>query len=112
MFDNVEVVLMDGNERMLPWMEEAKKVRKLFKLCKKTNKYMFAAGLGMAMLTYYCATNCVDIHVINGNERGGSIDEINNVPEPMLARLTKGDVFLDYATGDYYSYKHVGSGKV
>ena len=33
----------------------------LFKMCKKTNKTLFAAGLGMGLLIYFCATTFEEI---------------------------------------------------
>jgi len=74
-------------------------------MCKQTNKHLFVSGFGVSMLTYYCATNCAEIHVINGAQKGSAIEEITTVPEEILTRLTKGDVFLDYSSGDYYAYK-------
>ena len=79
----------------------------MFKLCKKTNKCLFAAGFGLGMLTYYCATNCAEINVINGSEKGGSLDELQKVPPDAAGKFAPNDVFMDYTTGDYYSYKPV-----
>eukprot|EP01022_Parablepharisma_sp_SALTPOND_P016844 TRINITY_DN256_c0_g1_i1.p1 TRINITY_DN256_c0_g1~~TRINITY_DN256_c0_g1_i1.p1 ORF type:complete len:536 (-),score=48.68 TRINITY_DN256_c0_g1_i1:265-1872(-) len=92
-----------GQSNVLPFL--SRQLRKLFKMCKQTNKHMFATGFGMAMLTYFCATHCANIHVINGGQKGSAIEEIAKLPDKVLAKLTKGDVFLDYTSGDYYSYK-------
>ncbi len=79
----------------------------LFSLCKKSNKSLFAAGCGMAMLVYYCATNYSPLHVINGQGKGSSLDEIQKLSELQLRALQPNDAFLDNVTGDYYLYKSV-----
>jgi hypothetical protein len=56
-------------------------------MCKKTNKCLFAAGLGMQFLVYYCATNFPDINVINGNEKGSTLDSIKDIPARTLPNL-------------------------
>jgi hypothetical protein len=53
-------------------------------MCKMTNKCLFASGIGMQMLVYYCATNFADITVINGNERGGPLANIKDVPSKIM----------------------------
>ena len=53
-------------------------------MCKMTNKCLFAAGIGMQFLVYYCATNLAELNVINGGERGGPLSFIKDVP-PALA---------------------------
>lgn len=73
-------------------------------MCKKTNKCLLAAGCGMQMLVYFCATNYADIDVINNDEKGGSLAKIKDVNAKMLPTLEKHQVYLDNLTGDYYSY--------
>ncbi len=55
----------------------------LFKMCKKTNKVMLAAGFGMQFLVYFCATNFADIEVINGAEKGGHLAQIKKTRTRM-----------------------------
>jgi len=66
---------------------------------------MFAAGFGLGLLTYYCATNCAELKVINGKERGSSLEDLEQIPLNVASKFTMSDVFLDYTTGDYYSFK-------
>ena len=49
----------------------------LFKMCKKTNKILFAAGIGLTLLIYYCATCFQDINVLN--PKGSRLEEIQNI---------------------------------
>lgn len=58
------------------------------------------------MLVYYCATNFAQLSVINGNERGGSLGSIADLPQSIIHGLKKYEVFLDNLTGDYYIYDH------
>lgn len=43
--------------------------------------------------------------MVNGNSRGGLLDEIHNIDLKFAKNLTRNDVYLDQATGDYYMYK-------
>ena len=58
----------------------------------------------MQMIVYFCATNFAEIEVINGNEKGGCLQSIKDVPARSLPTLDKYQVFLDNLTGDYYTY--------
>ena len=44
-------------------------------MCKRTNKILFASGVGLQMLVYYCATAFVDINVIN--PKGSRLDKMH-----------------------------------
>ena len=74
----------------------------LFKMCKKTNKILFAAGLGMQLLVYYCSTTFPDVNVIN--PKGDRLDIINTISKDQTRKFRRTDVFLDSCTGDYYGF--------
>lgn len=59
-------------------------------MCKKTNKILFAAGLGLALLIYYCATTFPDITMIN--PKGGPLEKMHEIP----------------LTEVYYDFKDIG----
>ena len=43
--------------------------------------------------------------MINGNQKGGLLETISKFKTPeVLSNLTPHSVFLDYATGDFYSF--------
>jgi hypothetical protein len=44
------------------------------------------------------------LHVINGNEKGTSLDGIIDIPKSYASKLKRHEVFLDASTGDYYSF--------
>lgn len=104
LFDHLDFVFIDGESNMLPWLRKARKFLTLVRMCKRTNKIMFACTFAMQMLVYLCATNYNIEKVINGKGKGTSIKEINKIPKDVLNRLTLGDAFLDSSTGDIYCY--------
>eukprot|EP00347_Sterkiella_histriomuscorum_P012234 403369376 len=104
LFDYIDIVFIDGDGGLLPWQKKCQKLARLYKMCKITNKCMFSAGFGLQMLVYFCATNFANLQVINNNEKGGSLQEINDVNAKLLPTLTNNQIFLDNLTGDYYIY--------
>ena len=105
MFDYLDFVFIDGEGNILPWQRKCEKVGCLFKMCKRTNKCLFIGGFGMQMLVYYCATSYADITVVNGNEKGGALSTLKDMPARILHTLDKSQVFLDNLTGDFYTYE-------
>jgi hypothetical protein len=75
LFDSIDMVFIDGEANYLPWSNRCSKFAQLFRMCKLTNKCLFAAGFGLSMQVYYCATNFENINVINGNSKGGFLGE-------------------------------------
>jgi len=65
MFDHIDFVFIDGDTSQLPWLPGCAKFAFLFSMCKKTNKTLFAAGFGMQLLVYFCATSFRHLRVIN-----------------------------------------------
>ena len=91
---------------MLPWERKNHRIKLLFEMCKATNKTLFACGFGMQLLSHFCAIGEQSLRVINGGEKGGllkTIHEYKAKPE-LLSNLSPDSVFLDYATGDFYSH--------
>jgi hypothetical protein len=73
---------------------------------------MLAYGCGMNFLAYYCATHFKTLNVINGGEKGSCIQSIDQLDPDFIQRITQKEVFLDNATGDYYSFQHVCQNKI
>ena len=98
----------------------------------KANKPWFASGAGMQFLVYYWATDMLQVEVINGNERGSNLHNINDYTDYMKQKLNQFNsgkttgiidlnysvkindkifpnkqnyVFLDHSNGDYYWFK-------
>ena len=102
LFNNIEFVFMTGECSFLPWQPKSKKLAVLFKMCKRTNKILFAAGLGMQFLVYYCSTGFMDVKVMN--PRGSILQMIHYISEQEIANMKRNSVFLDSCTGDYYEF--------
>jgi len=103
LFDNIDIIFMDGDSNLLPWTQNAHKFGLLFKQAKRCDKALFAAGFATYMLVYYCATNYLTVQVINGNEKGTKLAEIHNYDPKKLSFDAK---FLDNETGDLYAYNN------
>jgi hypothetical protein len=52
----------------------------LIKMCKAIEKPLLVMGGGFSQLVYYCATLGKQIKVINGNERGSALSNLQNIP--------------------------------
>jgi hypothetical protein len=105
MFDCLDFIFIDGDPNLLPWLNKCEKFALLFKMCKATNKCFFAAGIGLQMLVYYCATHFADLKIINGGGRGSNLKDIHTLDPAWVQNLSKNKVFLDNATGDYYTFR-------
>ena len=71
-------------------------------MCKRTHKCLFASGLGYSLQIFFCATAMADIYVMNNNEKGGPISQLDKINYKFSKY--KDNVFLDSLTGDYYEY--------
>ena len=60
----------------------------------------------MPQIAYYCSMLSKNISVINGMEKGGSIQHIKKFVKPeVLEKLSKGyHCYMDNLSGDLYSY--------
>lgn len=65
---------------------------------------MFLAGVGFNMLVYFCATGLKEMYVVNNNEKGGPISQIDKITYKF--NKFKDNVFLDRITGDYFSFNN------
>ena len=55
-FDALDLVIIDIDSAVLPWQKKCRDLLLLFKMCKKAEKPVFAAGGGLFQLMYFCAT--------------------------------------------------------
>ena len=107
-FDKIDIVFIDGNEKFLPWDDKGLKLCSFIKLCKITNKFLFASGVAMESLIYYIATGSHnDYHFINSKGEITSIEELKEIPESFLKEIKKNDNFLDFVTGDIMQYHNL-----
>ena len=112
-FDKLDMVFIDGYEKYLPWKEKGYRLYEFIRLCKITNKILFAAGVGMQFLIYYLATGSNTLfNFINSKGEIQAVEELEKIPIDFLKRLKKNDFFLDFVTGDileYHIINHVWS---
>ena len=104
-FDKIDMVFIDGNEKYLPWEDKGYRLSEFIRLCKATNKILFAAGVSLEILIYYLATGSNTIfNFINSKGEIQAIEEIHKIPFNFLTHLKKNDYFLDFVTGDILEY--------
>ena len=104
-FDLIDIVVIEGDPNVLPWERKNHRIKNLFEMCKATNKTLFACGFGMQLLVHFCAIGEQVIQVVNGNEKGSLLQNIDKFKTPdILNSLTPASVFLDQSTGDFYSF--------
>ena len=104
-FDKIDMVFIDGHEKYLPWEEKGYRLSQFIRLCKATNKILFAAGVALEILIYYLATGSNNLYnFINSKGEIQAIEELHKVPSNFLLNLKKNDFFLDFVTGDILEY--------
>lgn len=109
-FEKLDFIFIDGCENFLPWKKLDKNSNKfvtLLKMCKLTNKVLFAGGVGMQILMYFFATNFnTELNIINQDGEIENIENIDKIPQIFLDDMKKNEYFLDYVSGDIYEFKH------
>ena len=104
-FDKIDMIFIDGNEKYLPWEDKGYRLSEFIRLCKATNKILFAAGVALEILIYYLATGSNNLYnFINSKGEIQAIEEIEKIPLKYLKNLKKNDYFLDFVTGDILEY--------
>ena len=104
-FDKLDMIFIDGYEKYLPWKDKGYRLYEFIRLCKITNKILFAAGVGMQFLIYYLATGSNTLfNFINSKGEIQAVEELEKIPFEFLKRLKKNDYFLDFVTGDILEY--------
>ena len=107
-FDKIDIVFIDGDEKYLPWEDRSYNLNKFIKLCKLTNKVLYAGGVAMQILIYYLCTGSKNEYTfLNANGKYKSIEEIKDIPREQLIDVKRKDFFLDYVTGDVLEYHNV-----
>ena len=99
------MVLICGDSRKLPWEQGQNNILKFFIQCKRMKKPIFISGIGMGLIAYYCAVGYNSLKFIN--PKGGQISALTSITSKELTNIDTNDLFLNSATGDYYSYSKV-----
>lgn len=106
LFDHTDVVFVDGEANLLPWLPKAEKLIVLMRMIETTRKLVFAASCGMQALVYLKACGHPIKRVINGHGKGGSVQDVQSLSPSELHKLAHDEVLLDNTTGDVYQYDH------
>ena len=107
-FSSLDMVFIDGCESYSPWKSRSHNLSKLVRLCKLTNKVLYAGGVALEILIFYLATGSVnEYHIINSNGEIKSIEEINKIPFDFLKGLRKNEIFLDFVNGDLLEFRNI-----
>ena len=106
-FDKIDIVIIDGYEKYAPWDQRSYTLCEFVKLCKITNKTLYAGGVGFEILMYYLATGSLnEYNFVNAKGQIKSLEEMSNAPKRFLNELKNNDIFLDFVTGDILEYKN------
>ena len=105
-FNSLDMIFIDGTEIYSPWKEKSKKLFEFIKLCKLSNKVLFAGGVALQMLIFYLSTGSLSEYtIINSKGEIKSLEEISGYPRGYFKGTKKSEIFLDYVTGDLLEYR-------
>ena len=104
--DKVDVVILDGDLRALPWSPILDPLTTFLRVCVLARKCIFAAGRMANVLSFVLATGArpKPFVVINGDGLGTPLDELQSFEPQEYAAAVGGQAlaFLDSDTGDLY----------
>ena len=106
-FDSIDLIFVSGDPSIIPWGKKIESLNVLLRMCIKTEKPVFASGVGFFSLVMLCATDIEKgyFNVLNGNGKGSKLEDISK--EIRLRKVVEDqDVFLDSTTGDYYRFNY------
>ena len=72
-FAAFDIVIMDGDALLLPWMPKACPARVLVKMCLASGKSLFCGQFAAQVLVYVLSTGGRNLAVVNGAGKGSSI---------------------------------------
>ena len=106
-FDKLDIVIIDGYEKYAPWKKKSYILCEFIKLCKITNKILYAGGVAMEILIYYLATGSLnEYNFINTKGQIKALEEMVKIPKNNYKQIKVNDNFLDFVTGDIFEYKN------
>ena len=112
-FDGLDFIFIDGDEQLLPWVPAVAPLLKLLHLCVLAEKCVFGCGCAVQLLAYLVQVGSAQVPVLNGEGRGGALDEFR--PPPLGSSSERGDgsasdgVMLDNRTGDMFRWLEPGA---
>ena len=105
-FDKLDIVIIDGYEKYVPWSNKSFILCEFIKLCKITNKILYAGGVALEILIYYLATGSLnEYNFVNSKGQIKALEEMSTLPKKYVKEIKANDNFLDFVTGDILEYK-------
>ena len=87
-FTKIDIVIIDGYEKYAPWTNKSVILCEFIKLCKITNKILYAGGVALEILIYYLATGTLnEYNFVNAKGQIKALEERNNVTLQSYERL-------------------------
>ena len=106
-FDKLDMVIIDGYEKYSPWGNKSFILCEFIKLCKITNKILYAGGVALEILIYYLSTGSLnEYNFVNSTGQIKALEEMVALPQKYVKELKNNDMFLDFVTGDILEYKN------
>ena len=106
-FDKLDMVIIDGYEKYSPWGNKSFILCEFIKLCKITNKILYAGGVALEILIYYLSTGSLnEYNFVNSSGQIKALEEMITLPKKYVKELKNNDMFLDFVTGDILEYKN------
>ena len=106
-FDKIDIVIIDGYEKYSPWGNKSFILCEFIKLCKITNKILYAGGVALEILIYYLATGSLnEYNFVNSTGQIKALEELATIPQKYAKEIKNNDNFLDYVTGDILEFKN------
>jgi hypothetical protein len=111
LFDKLDCIVMDVDHRLQPWGDRTRALLLLVKTAFFTNKPVFAAGAGIQFVAFVLGNGGKRVRVLNGAEGSDANDAklgLQGFQTP--AEVGPDDVFLDSASGDFFSLGRAADG--
>jgi hypothetical protein len=109
--DGVDVVFLDGDDNLLPWSRPAAPVLLLLHLCLTSGKVVFGCGCAVQLLAYLASVGPIQIPVLNGGGKGGTLRSFGSGGAGSEAGGAGGGgagggdgVLLEKQTGDLFRF--------
>lgn len=106
LFDHTDVIFVDGDANLLPWYRRGERLLLLYRMIDRTKKLVFGAACGLLMSVFLACCSHDVRRVVNGEGKGGALEDARKLPREELRQMTRDEVILDNTSGDIYQYDH------
>lgn len=105
-FNMIDFIFIVGSDETLPHSEYGKKLLTLIKVSFDSKKFIFLSGSSFfSFLFLFTCPNYNEINIINDNNNAFKIiSSVDLIPYDISSHLNLKDRFLNFTTGDLYSF--------